>query len=95
MRVRKTYAAARCVLRRIGYPAVLAAHIPQEYLDRLEGLGIPPPEAFQEISRAATQALYNPQPLDGGLAAATDESMRKLRKAPKLPHRPNEGQDKY
>ncbi len=95
MRVRKTYAAARRVLRRKGYPSVLTAHSPQEYLDRLERLGIPLPETFQEISRAATQALYNPQPLDGGLAAATGESMRTLRKTPKLLHRQNEGQDTY
>ena len=80
--VRETYRKALRRMERGGYPRRRPGQSPEEYVDSLRRRRLPLPGAFQDISRRATSALYDPRPLRGGIVQEVKRSLKSLRSIP-------------
>ena len=82
--VRKAYQKALRRLRSKGYPQRRPDQSPEDYTATLREMDLSLPEPFQQISRQATQALYDPTPLDLKGVRELKKSVNSLRAVPNL-----------
>ena len=80
-----SYAKALRVMARKGYPRREAHQSPGDYVDLLVSNGLAVPDAFSNLSRQASEALYDPSPLDDYAAHDGRQRLRAVRSAPSLP----------
>lgn len=79
--VRKAY---QKTLRSKGYPQRRPDQSPEDYTATLREMDLSLPEPFQQISRQATRALYDPTPLDLKGIRELKKNVNSLRAVPNL-----------
>ena len=82
--VRKAYGKALSVLENKGYPARRMDQSPMDYLEALRALELPVPPPFEDISRRAAVALYDPSPSADLGSGDLRTGLKALRSLPKL-----------
>ena len=81
--LKRAYRKGLTVLTRKGYPRRQPHQSPEDYLAMLRESGLPVPEAFQQLSRHATDAIYNPRTIDDAALPGVKRLLRDLRVAAK------------
>ena len=80
--VMRAYHTALHLMGRNGYPLRREHESPADYLAMLGSQDLPVPQAFRRISSLAAHALYDPAPLDSGLAREGWAHLKTLRTVP-------------
>ncbi len=86
--LKRAYRKGLTVLTRRGYPRRQPHQSPEDYLAMLRESGFSIPEAFQQLSRHATEAIYNPKVIDDEAMGAVKRLLQDLRGAARRLRRP-------
>ena len=78
------YLKALHLMGRRGYPQRRAHESPADYVAMLLWQDLPVPQAFRRISGLAARALYDPSPLEAGMAREGWDQLKTLRAVPRL-----------
>ena len=82
--VLRSYLKALRAMARKGYPKRQMHQSPGDYVRGLAAQGLPVPESFLNLSRQASEALYDPSPLDRYAALDGKQRLEAVRAAPTL-----------
>ena len=81
--LKRAYRKGLTVLTRKGYPRRQPHQSPEDYLAMLRISGLPVPDAFQQLTRHATDAIYNPRKIDDAAMPGVKRLLQDLRVAAK------------
>ena len=82
--IRRHWRKTVALLEKKGYPKPDVGHSPQGYVHLLEEMKLPIPDALRRVTQGATQALYDPRPLNKSTLTEVHASLKQLRRLPKL-----------
>ncbi len=82
--VTRAYLKALHLMGRRGYPLRREHESPADYVTMLLSQDLPVPQTFRRISSLAAHALYDPTPLDSGIAREGWAQLKILRAGPRL-----------